>query len=216
MRGKIDNELVPVVNDHSTAVLQLGEHQKRLVIVGLGIVAVIAIILIIMGWKRSQDKRRIDEEHTGLTDMVFDLEAKLDHTRGRVDSLEGRADVVERVVIDLRGTVKILMDLSTKGFRPMKGNPTLQQVVDLEVGQDPLVMRFFWKGKVYAVSFWKEAGVPLALVKASIMRNAESGQLVDPIAIRHLYLKVFEAIKDGRVLPEEKGENSIVQIGSRK
>ncbi len=80
------------------------------------------------------------------------------------------------------------------------GNPGLEVLETLPTGSEHAV---FWKGKAhdghFTVKIWREDSTPAGLVQTNIVRNADSGQLAEPIALKRLQKRIEAAVIDGRV-----------------
>lgn len=160
-------------------------------------------------YKNGQIKNAM--EMVGLKGELAEQASRLDEVCGKLESLQGGLIRTNGLVRQqgkqlneqLNVLVEDVQDIQSLTFSEVQfdsGNPGLEVLEALPVGGEHAL---FWKGRTssghFTVKIWREDSTPAGLVETNIVRNAESGQLAEPIALKRLKKRIEAAVIDGRI-----------------
>jgi hypothetical protein len=149
---------------------------------------------------------RLDNKLSDLTKQVEEQEQKFDEqvkllwagqirTNGQIRQQKNKLGQLEEEVQDV-----LTLSSASVAVEFDSGNPGLEVLETLPAGSEHAV---FWKGTRdeghFTVKIWREDTTPVGLVETNIVRNADSGQLAEPIALKRLKKRIEAAVIDGRI-----------------
>lgn len=137
-----------------------------------------------------------------LDNQVKDLTKTVEEQGRKMQELQTTQARTAKVLTRVAETANDALSLATASaevvFDP--ANPGLEVLEQLPVGREHSVA---WKGTFdkshFVIDIWKEPTTPKGQVQTNIVRNSQSGQLSEPMALKRLRQRVTAAVIDGRV-----------------
>lgn len=137
-----------------------------------------------------------------LDNQVKDLTKTVEEQGRKMQELQTTQARTAKVLTRVAETANDALSLATASaevvFDP--ANPGLEVLEQLPVGREHSVA---WKGTFdkshFVIDIWKESTTPEGQVQTNIVRNSQSGQLSEPMALKRLKQRVTAAVIDSRV-----------------
>lgn len=192
----------------STANTVMGRfEQNRTLIYVLGGVIVVVIGFMIFGGRtqHKQGKRltKVEAEVTGLKVEMAEAKERIAFVEGKENSairIAMGANETAREALEAVSETQDLVHKTADVALDVERNASIEALAALPVGPAHAV---FWYGTVgsrrFVVKIWKDETTPAGSVETDIVRNAQSGQRANAMALKRLEQRIKTAALDGRV-----------------
>jgi vacuolar-type H+-ATPase subunit I/STV1 len=200
------------LSDKVDAMEEMASPKRSLVYLAL-FALFTGVTIVVLQWRQRQVNQQVDikfERVDKLDRKVGDLQRLvrgIDGKGGLVGDLantNSRVDGLASDVLEVQDNLAIIGATAAVEFD--SGNPGLEELETLPVGDEHAV---FWKGRIatedghadvhFMVKIWREETTPAGQVQTNVVRNADSGQQAEPIALKRLKKRIEAAVLDGRV-----------------
>jgi hypothetical protein len=207
LKTTVSDQLTLITENSENIAIQGKKVPTLFVIVGLAL-----LLVVYLAWmgKKQDVKTKAHEValngdgtdgNSGLVGKVAKLdqsfasmEEKLQETNTAVIEVQRDMEEVEKAPAN-RVLSKIVWD---------DKNASLEVLAELSGGRTgSVVWVFTYENEAYKISFWRNADALKDQVRTDILRDAKYEELVGPIAIKRLKVKIAAALRDGRIKPRQ-------------